>query len=288
VADVDGMLYTNALLDDRDYLFVFGYDPEGFAIDHFRIVEGQALAEARRVRGKPLLVGRRAADSMDLHVGDTLRFSGSAFRIVGIYETGQAFEDAGVVVGLREAQTITGKLHQVQFYLISLHDPGQAETAKAGLEAAFPEIDFSLTSELAENTSDFRVLQQMADQISLVAVFIGAVGMLNTMLMSVLERTREIGVLRSLGWRRRQVLGMIVKESLVLGGVGGLCGIPLGLGMGSLIGAAGIWGGAIEPLYTPLLFVRAVVVALVAGTIGGLYPAWRATRLHPVEALRYE
>jgi putative ABC transport system permease protein len=106
--------------------------------------------------------------------------------------------------------------------------------------------------------------------------------------MSVLERTREIGVLRSLGWRRRQVLGMIVQESLVLGIVGGLCGIPFGLGLGALIGAAGIWGGAVEPLYTPRLFVRAVVVAVVAGTIGGLYPAWRATRLHPVEALRYE
>jgi putative ABC transport system permease protein len=55
-----------------------------------------------------------------------------------------------------------------------------------------------------------------------------------------------------------------------------------------LIGAAGIWGGAVEPLYSPLLFLRAVVVAVVAGTIGGLYPAWRATRLRPVEALRYE
>jgi len=131
-------------------------------------------------------------------------------------------------------------------------------------------------------------VQEMADQISLAAVFIGAVGMLNTMLMSVLERTREIGVLRSLGWRRRQVLWMILKESLLLGAVGGLCGIPIGLGLGALVGAAGIWGGAIEPTYTPLLFVRAVAVAMVAGTIGGLYPAWRATRMRPVEALRYE
>jgi putative ABC transport system permease protein len=60
------------------------------------------------------------------------------------------------------------------------------------------------------------------------------------------------------------------------------------LGLGTLIGAAGIWGGAIEPLYAPMLFVRAVAVAMGAGTIGGLYPAWRATRLQPVEALRYE
>jgi putative ABC transport system permease protein len=81
---------------------------------------------------------------------------------------------------------------------------------------------------------------------------------------------------------------MILKETLLLGALGGLCGIPLGLVLGRLIGTAGIWGGAIQPLYKPSLFVRAVLVALLASTVGGLYPAWRATRLRPVEALRYE
>ena len=280
---VSGMFWTGATTDEMPMLIVYGYHPREYAIRRYRIVEGEPLAGRREV-----IVGRTAAERMSLEVGDTLRLLSSTFRVVGIYETGQAFEDAGVVIGLREAQSSTGKLRQVQFYLISLSDPGQVETVQAELGAAFPEIDFSLTSELAENTSDFRVMQEMAAQISLVAVLIGAVGMLNTMLMSVLERTREIGVLRSLGWRRRQVLGMILRESLVLGVIGGAAGIPLGLGMGGLIGAAGIWGGALEPIYSPVLFVRAIAVAMVAGMIGGLYPAWRATRMRPVEALRYE
>jgi len=283
VAAVSGMFWTGASTDEMPMLIVYGYHPREFAIRRYRIVEGEPLTGRRQI-----IVGRTAAEQAKVHVGDTFRLLNSNFRVVGIYETGQAFEDAGVVIGLREAQAVTGKLRQVQFYLISLRDPGQVERIKANLEAAFPEIDFSLTSELAENTSDFRVMQEMADQISFLAVFIGAVGMLNTMLMSVLERTREIGVLRSLGWRRRQVLGMILNESLVLGGVGGICGIPLGLGLGSLVGAAGIWGGAIRPLYTPQLLVQALLVAMVAGAIGGLYPAWRATRMRPVEALRYE
>jgi len=283
VDGVSGMFWTGASTAKMPMLIVYGYHPREFAIRRYRIVEGDPLAGRRQI-----IVGRLAADKMGVQVGDTFRLLESNFRVAGIYETGLAFEDAGVVIGLREAQSITGKPRQVQFYLISLRDPGQAERVRDELEATFPDIDFSLTSELGESTSDFRVIAGMADQISFLAVFIGALGMLNTMLMSVLERTREIGVLRSLGWRQRQVLGMILRESLVLGVVGGVCGVPLGLGLGSLIGLAGIWGGAIEPAYTPLLFAQAIVVAAVAGLLGGLYPAWRATRMRPVEALRYE
>lgn len=280
---VSGMFWTGTSTAEMPMLIVYGYSPHELAIRRYRIIEGQPLTGRRQV-----IVGRMAAEQIGLEVGDTFRMWDSNFHVAGIYETGQAFEDAGVVIDLREAQILTGKPHQVQFYLISLRDPGQVEAVRADLAAKFPGIDFSLTSELGESTSDFRVMQEMADQISLLAVFIGAVGMLNTMLMSVLERTREIGVLRSLGWRRRRVLGMILKESLVLGTVGGVCGIPLGLGMGGLISMAGIWGGAIGPLYTPRLFVQAVVVAMIAGVVGGLYPAWRAANLSPVEALRYE
>ncbi len=280
---VSGMFWTGAVTEKMPMLIVYGYHPREFAIRRYRIIEGEPLTGRRQV-----IVGRMAAEQSGLEVGDTLRMLESNFRVVGIYETGAAFEDAGVVIGLREAQSVTGKPRQVQFYLISLRDPDQAETVKEELKAAFPEIDFSLSSELGESTSDFRVMQDMADQLSIIAVFIGGVGMLNTMLMSVLERTREIGVLRSLGWRRRKVLGMILQESLVLGAVGGACGIPLGLGLGGLIGAAGIWGGAMEPIYTSELFVQAIVVAAIAGVVGGIYPAWRATRMRPVEALRYE
>ncbi|UCC65298.1 MAG: ABC transporter permease [Anaerolineae bacterium] len=280
---VAGMFWTGVSTEKMPMLLLYGYHPREFAIRRYRIIEGEPLMGRRHI-----IVGRMAAEQMGLKVGDTLRLLESNFRVVGIYETGQAFEDAGVVIGLREAQALTGKPRQVQFYLISLRDPKQAEAVRDELEAAFPEVDFSLSSELTEGVSDFQVMQELVNQISFVAVFIGAVGMLNTMLMSVLERTREIGVLRSVGWRRLRVLGMILRESLALGISGGVCGIPLGLGLGGLLGLVRIWGGAIEPLYTPQLLVQAVAVAMIAGVVGGLYPAWRATRLRPVEALRYE
>jgi ABC-type antimicrobial peptide transport system permease subunit len=269
--------------DKMQMLIVFGYHPRSFAIRHFRILEGEALSGRHQT-----IVGKQAAEQMSLSVGDTLRLLKSNFRVVGIYETGISYEDIGVVIGLREAQALTGKPHQVMYYAIKLRRPEQAEAVKQQLEAAFPGLDISLTSEIAESMSDFQVMEQLMTQVSVLALLVGGLGMLNTMLMSVLERTREVGVLRALGWHRRRVLGMILRESLVLGAVGGICGIILGLGLGQLIGLAeGTWG-SFDVSYTPEIFAQAVLVALVAGVAGGLYPAWRATRMRPVEALRYE
>jgi len=283
VEAVSGTIITAVNAEKMGMLIVFGYHPRAFAIRHFHIVEGEPLTGRHQA-----IVGRQAAEQMGLQVGDTLRLLSSNFRVAGIYETGLAYEEIGVVIGLREAQSLIGKPHQVMYYGIKLHDPEQAEAVRDELAAAFPEIDFALTADLAESLSDFRTMEEMVGTISFLAVFIGGLGMLNAMLMSVLERTREIGVLRALGWRRGRVLGMILQESLVLGAVGGVCGILLGLGLtGLLVLATGMWG-AIEPIYTVQLFVQAIVVALVTGVVGGLYPAWRATRMRPVEALRYE
>jgi ABC-type lipoprotein release transport system permease subunit len=106
VADVDSVLLGNAMLDGAQQFFVFGHDPQGFSIRHFRIVEGEGLADVRGVRGKPLILGKRAALSMDREVGDAMRLGGSIFRVVGIYETGDGFEDGSAVVPLAEAQAL--------------------------------------------------------------------------------------------------------------------------------------------------------------------------------------
>ena len=280
---VSGVIMTAVDTDRMPMMLMFGYHPRSFAIRHFRIIEGEPLTSRHQV-----IVGHRAAEQTGLDIGDTLRMLDSNFRVVGIYETGVSFEDIGVVISLREAQAITGKPRQVMMYGIKLDDPGQAERVRDELEAAFPEADFSLTADVAEIMSDMQVLQEMVGSISFMAILIGAVGMLNTMLMSVLERTREIGVLRALGWRRRQVLGMVLRESLVLGVFGGILGMILGVGLGNLISLAPGTFGSFDLIFPPELFLQAAIVSLIAGAVGGLYPGWRATRMLPVEALRYE
>jgi ABC-type lipoprotein release transport system permease subunit len=264
-------------------IFVMGQNPHEFAIRHFKIVEGEPLSGLRQV-----IVGHQMAEVLNLEVGDSLRLLDSVFHVVGIYETGVSYEDSGVVVSLRDAQRLAGRPHQVSMYTIKLRDPARVEAVREYLEANFPEIDVTLTSEFAEIMPDLQSMGQMVEQISLLAMLIGGVGMLNTMLMSVLERTREIGVLRSLGWRRRQVIGMILEEALALGIVGGVCGILLGIAITWGITQIPGVGGMVVPRYGPGLFAQALAVALATGGLGGLYPAWRATRMRPVEALRYE
>lgn len=283
VEAVAGMVMAVASSEKVPLIVVFGYHPQEFAIRHFRIVEGEPLSASRQA-----IVGRQLAETLGLKVGSTLRLLQSTFRVVGIFETGIGWEDNSVIVPLRDAQILADKPRQVTWYTIKLRDPSRAEAVRDYLNAHFPEVQVSLTSEFVENMPDMQQGQQMVGQIAFLAVLIGAVGMLNTMLMSVLERTREIGVLRALGWSRRRVLGTILREALALGLAGAVVGIPLGMALAWALNQIPLVKGFISARYDLDLFLTAVAVALGAGVLGGLYPAWRATRLRPVEALRYE
>ncbi|MCX6065589.1 MAG: ABC transporter permease [Chloroflexi bacterium] len=135
---------------------------------------------------------------------------------------------------------------------------------------------------------DIQSSNAMLDGISLIAIAAGGLSVLNTMLMSVFERTREIGVLRALGWRRAAVLVMILREAVLLGLLGGLAGIALSFGLIALMKLNAALGSWVDPVWSWDIFARAFLLSIFLGAIGGLYPAYRATRLQPVEALRYE
>jgi putative ABC transport system permease protein len=156
------------------------------------------------------------------------------------------------------------------------------------LRALLPELHASLAGEFLSQMPDMEASDAMMSGISFLAILIGGIGVFNTMLMAVFERTREIGVLRALGWRRLAILVLILKEALILGVIGGLVGIGIAIGLVSLLGMEPTYGPMITPLWEWDVFLRAIVMAVALSMIGGLYPAYRATRLEPVEALRYE
>jgi ABC-type lipoprotein release transport system permease subunit len=283
VAGVEGFLTGYTAVSDLPFFVVFGYPPRGQAIRDFRIVEGMPLTANRQV-----LLGRVAAGALDLQVGQSLRLFDTSFRIVGIYETGVPFEDGGAVMSLRDAQNLFGQPHKVSFLGIRLDDPSQAEEVARAIEAQFPEVQVSQASEFSDDMADMQYMKSSTWGIAFLALLVGGAGMMNTMVMSVFERTREIGVLRALGWPKHRILSMILRESVALSSLGGALGLIAGVGVIWLMNQLPFVTAWVQGSFSMALFVQALFVAFVLGALGGAYPSWRASLLRPVEALRYE
>jgi putative ABC transport system permease protein len=234
------------------------------------------------------MIGRMMAEAMEKDVGDTIEISGVRFRITGIYESGGGWEEMGGVVSLRDGQALAGRPRKVTLYEVSVRDPSQADLLVEDINARFPEVHSALTGEFADQMPDLKNAEVMINTISVLAIAVGGLGVLNTMLMAVMERTRELGILRALGWPARAVLGLILREAVLIGLLGGVAGTLVAFALTALMRAAPMVGEAFDPRWEWDVFVRAFAVAMLLGVAGGLYPAYRATRLQPVEALRYE
>ena len=265
------------------FFFVFGLEPDEEYIQHYRVREGRAIERPREI-----MIGRMAAESQKKGVGDSMHVAGSSYRIVGIYENGVSYEDAGGVIELRDAQRLFGKQRQLSFIGISVRDPSRAVEVAAALERDFPAVAVMQAATMTERMQDFASMNAVFNALVALMVVVGGIVMTNVMMMSVFERTQEIGVLRAVGWRRRRVLRMVLLESLALGGLSGLAGIAIGLGLNALFSLEPTYGRLLPAAYTPASLAEIVALVLVLGAIGGLYPAWRAANLRPVDALRYE
>ena len=123
---------------------------------------------------------------------------------------------------------------------------------------------------------------------SAVALFIGFIGVLNTMFMSVFERTREIGILRAIGWRPSRVMRMILMESVLLSIGGGIVGTLAGLGLIKLLSHLPTVNGVVQAAISADIVIKGFAIAIIVGLVGAAYPAYRGSRLLPTEALRHE
>ncbi len=288
VDDVDPMLLELARTEALPYFMVYGYDPEGLGIRHFKIVEGVGLGPRPRGRAKEIIIGGMASRNLKKGVGDSIRIYQSVYRIVGIFETGEPMEEGGGVMTLPQLQQLSKKPHQVTGFAVRLKDVSALDEAILRLERRFPDLAFSTTSDFADKQEAVQMLEAFAWAIASLAILVGGIGMTNTILMSVFERTREIGTLRALGWSRSRVLRLIMTESLLLSLVGWAVGCLLGAAVVYLVGQNPALGGLMSGRLSLDLAVQALAIAIALGLIGGFYPSWWASRLSPLEALRYE
>jgi putative ABC transport system permease protein len=280
---------------------------------HEKIEEGSWLGDDDR----QIVIGRGMADSLDVGLGDKLVFMGQngtdevqsrMFRVGGIFRTGSAQQDGRVAIAhLAAAQELLDRGDVAHMVNLHLDDPDQSFPAALQVEEmlARPDLDVRNWREaLPELAGMIEMDRASGDVMMFIIGMIVAFGVLNTMLMSVLERTREFGVMMSLGMKPRQVAGLVLSEGLVLGVLGATLGLGLGLALSCQavyigIDYAAFSGGETMEMdgivmetvmkgawdVTRMSFY--VIGALVFCVIAAIYPAWSISRLQPVQAMRH-
>ncbi len=268
-------------------VLVNGWEPGSLLFRGIRDLKGRAL---RPGDTKAAMLGRVLALNLEKDVGDTVNLAGEPFQVVGIFESESLFENGGLIVPLAELQRMMGRAGYVSGFVLEVDEP---EPAK--IQAVAHQIESQIAGVAAVPARDFvrsdiqiRLVKSMAWATSIIAMVLGSVGILNTMLMTVFERTGEIGVLRALGWRRARVLNLILGEALTVGLVGSLVGLGLGILGVKALALEPTSSSFIAPDLPPAVLGFGLVLGIGLSLIGGLYPALRAAALDPTEALRHD
>ncbi len=269
-------------------LSITGIDSDKLSLMGIDSVNGTAFTNDST---NQVIIGKTEAQSLNKTVGDTINLYGQNFTIAGTFETGNFMTDNGIMMSLSTLQNLTSNQNKVSEVLVKVTDNANVTTVSNTITNAYPnQLSTSTAADSANRINQgLGFINTASWAISLLAIFIGAVGVINTMVMTVYERTREIGVLKAVGWKDSRILGMILGESIVLTLIAFVVGTVIAVtGVEVLLTLVPSVGNAITPSFSIYIFLRAFGIALIVGIIGGLYPAYRASRLSPTEALRYE
>jgi putative ABC transport system permease protein len=231
------------------------------------------------------IIGKKVADDQKKSVGSTIEINGVKFRVVGVWTTGSSTTDQSMLIPLDAARKLFSMpADKVNMLTVYIKNPEQVDTVAKKIELRIDDVDAKSGTEYAKDISSvFSSLDLFFWAISLIAVLVGGVGIINTMLMSVMERFRDFGILKAIGWSNSNIMTLVVSESVLIGVVGGIAGLIIGYTLVQI--ARPILGFPMEVSIT--LAATVLLLAVSLGLIGGLYPARKASRLNPIEAIRY-
>ena len=279
--DLEGMMQG-----ERTSITAYGIDKDKLDLVGIEDVNGSLFEE----NSSDAIMGKSFAQTQNKSIGDTVSIEGHEFKIVGEFETGSLLSDNSLYVSKEKLQEITGKDHLTQILIKTNENVNDTKIADE-IEDKYGEDLLTFTTEeqvqmMSQITS---ILDLVTYAISALAIIIGGIGIINTMIMAVYERTKEIGVLRAVGWKSRRILMMIIGETLVLTTLSAIVGIIGGIAISEIgIRLIGNANNAFSLAYHPETFITAFAVAIIVGVLGGIYPAYKASKLAPTEALRYE
>lgn len=259
-------------------------------IDYFKgerveMYEGRQLEEGDT---EVVIIGKDIAEMHSFGVGDDYDIEDESFPIVGVIEkTDDPDIDMGILIDLDTLREIVELEGEVPVVFAVPEDLGATELVAENIEDTFEDLnaitDVELTRQVGDLVNNIRFFTL---GIAAIAAIVGGLGVMNTMIMAVLERRREIGVMKALGATRRMIMTHFLTEAALLAGIGGIGGVAIGTLLAFAVGTFS--GFAITPIVTPTLALVAFLFAIILGLLGGFYPARKAAKLDAVEALRYE
>jgi putative ABC transport system permease protein len=238
----------------------------------------------------------------DVAVGSRIKLNGQKFFVAGIFAKqgfGGTSSDNVVLMSTRDFKSLTGQSN-ISLIYIRVNNVNDAESIATTIQNAINENhgkkDFAsattMTSILQTVQSIIGILQLVLVAIASIALVVASIGIMNTMLTSVMERTREIGIMKAIGATNIDIMSIFIIEGMLVSSIGGLVGIFLGVfgsqGLTVILNSFMGMGGNLAPIITITSVVLAVSVSLIVGVLSSLYPAWKAARMSPIEAVRYE
>jgi putative ABC transport system permease protein len=272
----------------------------------YELWQGSFLTDTSVEQGlRVAVLGATTAEDLGLtasSIGSEITIGGIPFELVGILQakgttTSTSADDQVLVPVSTLKRYFTGSSSSgVRSIGISVATTEQMSTVKAEITTLLEQRhdiasggtdDFSVADQtqlLSTATSVYSLLTVLLAGVASISLVVGGIGIMNIMLVSVRERTREIGIRKAIGARNRDILLQFLVEALVLSLLGGLIGIVVGLAASAVIGAIAGWGFT----FTPVTLIAATLFSLVVGVVFGVWPARQAARLNPIAALRFE
>lgn len=314
VDDAAGLLYKPSLIEYnkrqqiRNVISVPSDEGIDLILEAYAIEAQTGRMIRRNDKGK-VMIGWELANDKTLfgqiiQPGNTIIVNNTGFKVVGIMKKkGDPDFDTGVVMTEDDERELLG-LDKDTLTMIYVRVSGGVDPATVapdilkklrrdrGEKEGFETVDVQTLTELLESfTAIFAVVQVVLVGISLISLVVGGVGIMNTMYTSVVERTRDIGIMKSIGAKNSDILSLFFVESASLGFLGGIVGALAGAGLSKLveIGAQASFGSPlIRASYPPALLIGVVVFSTVIGVVAGVLPAKQAASQRPVDALKYE
>jgi putative ABC transport system permease protein len=268
-------------VEDASMMVVSAREWGGFSWENLKLISGRMPKDGM----EPVVVlGQTAAEVLNKKIGDPIQIEARELNVAGIVDGGALVENGSVILSLALFQQITGGEGKINVIDVRVTPGMSADEVKllcTEINTAAPEARAMVAGEHLGNSQAFKFISAMSWGTSLLAVIVGVLGVMNTMLMTVFERKQEICILLAIGWNPARIIRMILWESALLGFLGGIVGVIVGTLSVKVLETMPAIHGLLEPDLSARLMIVSVAIAVVVGVVSGLYPAWRSSRLSP-------